>query len=157
MESFFMRSLIRRLIFSIIFFGPLARTLDRCFVHETLGLYGERLAARHLLKQGYYITARRFLDRYGEIDLVAVDQNTIVFVEVKARSRIKNSSPAESVGKEKQARIVRASKRYLKQNHLTDCPTRFDVIAIVCSAPGARAVTAHYLHAFEPQASFEIF
>ena len=152
-----MNLFLRRLIFRIIFFEPVTRVFDRCFIYTPLGFYGERLAARHLLKQGYYITSQRFLVRSGEIDLVAVDRNTIVFVEVKTRSRVKNSIPAESVGIAKQARIVRAAKHYLKQYHLTECQTRFDVIAVLCAAPGARTVITHYKHAFEPQASFEIF
>lgn len=152
-----MNSFLRRLIFRIIFCRPFTLTFDRCLVHESLGLYGERLAARYLLKQGYYLTAQRFLDRLGEIDLIAVDQDTIVFVEVKTRSRLKNGTPAESVDIKKQARIVRAAKRYLIQNHVTNCPTRFDIIAIICSKPGTNAEIKHYKHAFEPRASFEIF
>jgi putative endonuclease len=152
-----MNSLLRRLFFRIIYCRPLTRVIDRYFVDDSLGLYGERLAARHLLKQGYYITAQRFLDRFGEIDLIAVDKNTVVFVEVKTRGRISSYLPAEAVNEEKQDRILRASKHYLKLNNLTECRTRFDVIAIICSAPGAMAVITHYKRAFEPRPSFEIF
>lgn len=152
-----MNSFLRRLIFRIIFCRLFTLTFDRCLVHESLGFYGERLAARHLLKQGYYLTAQRFLDRLGEIDLIAVDQDTIVFVEVKTRGRLKNATPAEAVDMKKQARIVRTAKRYLIQNHVTECQTRFDIIAVICSRPGNIAEISHHKHAFEPHASYEIF
>jgi putative endonuclease len=152
-----MKSLLRQLIFKITYSRPWAKVLDRYFVDDDLGHYGERLAARHLLKQGYFITAKRFFDRRGEVDLIAVDKNTIVFVAVKTRGRKSNSTPGEAVNKNKQNRIIQASKHYLKLNNLTECQIRFDVITIICSGPGAIATITHYKHAFEPQASFEIF
>jgi putative endonuclease len=157
MESFFMNSLLRQLIFKIIYCRLWTRILDRYFVDDSLGFYGERLAARHLLKQGYYITAQQFRIRRGEIDLIAVDKNTIVFVEVKTRRRSLNSIPAEAVDEDKQNRLAQTSKHYLKLNNLTECQTRFDIIAIICSGPGAIASITHYKYAFEPRASFEIF
>jgi len=152
-----MNLLLRQLIFKIIYCQTWTKALDRFFVDDALGHYGERLAARHLLKQGYFITAKRFFDRRGEVDLIAVDKNTIVFVEVKTRGRKSNSMPAEAIDQNKQNRITQTSKHYLKLNNLTDCQTRFDIITIICSGPGATASITHFKHAFEPPNLFEIF
>lgn len=94
-----------------------------------LGSLFEQRAAQFLECRGYVVLARNFRTRGGEIDIVARDGDTVVFVEVRARSRLSFGSAAETVGPVKRARLVRAARAYAQFRGL-DCPMRFDVIAV---------------------------
>ena len=96
-----------------------------------LGRTGERLAARHLRRRGYRIVARNFRAAGCEIDLIAIDRGTIVFVEVKTRTDDSFGLPAEAVDGEKRERIYRAAAAFAAQRRATRRPTRFDVVAIL--------------------------
>ena len=97
---------------------------------QNAGKLGEELAADTLQSLGYAILARRHRTRYGEIDIIAQDQGTLVFVEVKARGSDRFGTAAESVTASKQRRILAMALDYLSWvNHL-DAPCRFDVVAI---------------------------
>ena len=100
----------------------------------TLGQIGENLACAELERRGYAILARRYRTRHGEIDIVARDGETIVFVEVKVKDTAEFGSAAEAVGARKQRRIVSMAVDYLARNRLTAKPCRFDVVAIDGSA-----------------------
>jgi len=113
-----------------------------------LGRAGEALAARHLEGRGYRILERGFRTRNGEIDLVAADGGTVVFVEVKARSGAACGRPAEAVDGRKQYRLLRAARIWLHRHGATDAPCRFDVIEVL-SAPGGEVVANHILDAFQ--------
>jgi putative endonuclease len=76
------------------------------------------------------ILERGYRSAFGEIDLVAQDGATIVFVEVKARSRGGFSPAEEAVGPRKQGRLVRTACHYLQARRLSGVPVRFDVVAI---------------------------
>jgi putative endonuclease len=91
---------------------------------------GEDLATVELWHQGCAILARRYRTRYGEIDIVAQDGPTIVFVEVKARRTDRFGSSAESVTPWKQRRIAAMALDYLSWSNRLDAPCRFDVVAI---------------------------
>ncbi|MBQ5769863.1 MAG: YraN family protein, partial [Clostridia bacterium] len=67
----------------------------------------------------------------GEIDLIAKDKDTIVFIEVKARESFVKGSPAEAVTKTKQRRIIQTALMYLKENHIHTARMRFDVVAVL--------------------------
>ncbi len=95
-----------------------------------LGRTGERLAERHLKRAGYRLLARNFRAAGAEIDLVAAEGDTIVFVEVKTRLDIKAGRPEEAVDSRKQARIRRAAEIYLSRHRAHNAPVRFDVVAI---------------------------
>jgi putative endonuclease len=95
-----------------------------------LGRRGERAAARHLRRAGYRLLARNFRAAGAEIDLIAADGATIVFVEVKTRVGIASGRPEEAVDARKQERIRRAAEVYLGRHRAGDRPVRFDVIAI---------------------------
>ena len=97
---------------------------------QALGKHGEDLAARELTRRGYAILARRYRTRYGEIDIVARDGDTIVFVEVKARSSNEFGTAAEAVTPWKQQQIASMATEYLVRTRLTNRPCRFDVVAI---------------------------
>ena len=96
----------------------------------TLGKHGEDLACRELERRGYVIIARRFRVRSGELDIVARDGATLVFVEVKTRASRAFGDAAEAVTPIKQLRMRRLAEEYLMRHQLHDCPCRFDVVAI---------------------------
>lgn len=114
-----------------------------------VGARGELLAERWLLQRGYQILARNHQTRYAEIDLIAVDGRTVVFVEVKTRKDLRAGSPVEAVDEEKQLRLSRAAVAYLRKHHLKNVAVRFDVIAVDFSAGNKRPNLKHYRSAFE--------
>lgn len=97
---------------------------------QTLGKSGEERAVRELERRGYAILARRYRTRHGEIDIVADDGGTIVFVEVKARETSDCGTAADAVTIYKQRRLTAMAVDYLARNHIADRPCRFDVVAI---------------------------
>ncbi len=97
---------------------------------KTKGKAGESYAALYLKKKHYKIVEQNFRCRYGEIDIIARDNGTLVFVEVKARKNTDFQRPAESVSAKKQKRIITAAKYYLMQNLISDAVCRFDVIEV---------------------------
>ena len=94
------------------------------------GKTGEDLAVQELERRGYAIVARRYRQRGGELDIIARDGPTLVFVEVKARQDHAFGDAAESVGFYKRRRISRLAQEYVLSQRLTDCPCRFDVVSI---------------------------
>lgn len=102
---------------------------------QSLGSKGETLARRFLEKSGYRIIERNFRTRLGEIDLIAYDGMTLVFVEVKTRSDHSFGAPQEAVTRQKQQRIIRVAQYYLSSHKEDDRPVRFDVVAVTDSRP----------------------
>ena len=102
----------------------------------TLGRRGEDLAAQHLKKKGYIILERNYKLRSGEIDIVAKENNTISFIEVRTRSSLEFGSPFDSVTTSKQRQIIRTALHYIKVNDLFDYEVRFDVVSVLKN-PGA--------------------
>jgi len=100
-----------------------------------LGRRGEEAAARHLASRGLRILERGFRCRAGEIDIVARDGETLVFVEVKSRSSLACGRPAEAVDLRKRRRLLSAASWYLLSHGGPDRPCRFDVVEVV-EAPG---------------------
>lgn len=91
----------------------------------------ESLAAQYLQKKGYEILCRNYYGRRGELDIVARDGDTIVFCEVKYRSKEACGSPLEAVTPLKRRRICRTAAEYLAAEGYSDAwPCRFDVIGI---------------------------
>ena len=111
------------------------------------GKTGEDLAVRELERRGYAILARRWRVRGGEIDIVARDGDTLVFVEVKARADRDFGDGAESVTRLKRRRIVRLAHEYVATVRWVDRPCRFDVITIHLES-GEPVVTV-YPNAFD--------
>jgi putative endonuclease len=97
---------------------------------QILGKHGEDLACRELERRGYAIIARRYRRRGGELDIIARDGETMVFVEVKARDGHAFGAAAEAVTRLKRRRITELALDYVMRNHLSDCPCRFDVVSI---------------------------
>lgn len=116
---------------------------------KTLGMKGEDSAARYLRKRGFSIVARRERDKTGEIDLIAVEDRTVVFVEVKTRSSHHAGHPSESVHEDKQRRMTRLALAYLHRHDLLECAVRFDVVAVTWPESKRHPVIQHYRNAFE--------
>jgi putative endonuclease len=97
---------------------------------KTLGKEGEDRAARFLAKKGYKILERNYSTRSGEIDLVALHNGEVVFVEVKTRTSDAYGAPELAVNPRKQLRMIKAALGYIKYKKLHQVPCRFDVVAI---------------------------
>ncbi len=107
-----------------------------------LGKRGEELAAAYLERVGYRIVERNCRLSVGELDIVAVERGTLVFVEVKTRRGVGFGSPLEAVTPRKQRQISRAAQEYLGRGHFPGKPSRFDVIAILLTPGDDSARTA---------------
>jgi putative endonuclease len=94
------------------------------------GEAGERLACRHLESRGFVVLARNFRCRSGEVDVVAKDGETTVFVEVKERTGVSHGEARDAVTFGKRRRIVRAARIYAAARGLSESPLRFDVVSI---------------------------
>src|SRR5689334_24903034 len=99
-------------------FARFRERLARLWIHKPLGRRGEDTAARYLKRLGYTIVARAHRDNIGEIDLIAVDGRTIVFVEVKTRTTHDAGHPADAVDDLKQRRLTRLALSYMKRHDL---------------------------------------
>lgn len=96
-----------------------------------LGPRGEAIAARHLKRCGYRILARNFRAAGGEIDLITMERDTLVFVEVKTRINASTGLPQEAVDERKQRRIRRTAAVYAARNRAWAREMRFDVVSIM--------------------------
>ncbi|HDZ10430.1 YraN family protein [Pseudohongiella sp.] len=95
------------------------------------GLAHEVLAAQYLTRQGLHLIESNFNCRVGEIDLIMKDEDTLVFVEVRYRTRADFMDPVTSVDYRKQKKLLRSATTYLKYRGLTDrVPCRIDVLGI---------------------------
>ena len=95
-----------------------------------LGQSGERIAVNFLKINGYDIISTNFRNKLGQIDVIAKDNETICFVEVKTRRSQRFGQPTEAVELSKQRKISQVALMFLKQNKLLNSPARFDVISI---------------------------
>jgi len=112
-----------------------------------LGKSGEDLAAKVLQKKGLKIITRNFRNKFGEIDIIAKDNETLVFVEVKTRASARFGLPEEAVTEAKQQQVIRVASSYLSQHKLLNVPVRFDVVAITIK--GGKPEINHLVSAFE--------
>ena len=124
---------------------------------KPLGYLGERAAEKYLKLKGYKIVARGLRLRGEEIDLVAVDGRTVVFVEVKTRRGPRFGHPTEAVDVRKQRKITRGALVYLKRHGLLEYPSRFDVIAVTWPDPAKQPTIEHFVNAFEAAGSEGLF
>jgi len=105
------------------------------------GRQGEDRAAEALQKKGYTILERNFSNKFGEIDIIAQDKDTLVFVEVKTKIGIDFGLPEEMVGKGKLQRIRNMATMYMKGK---SAKCRVDVVAIVLSEQNEVIRLTHY-------------
>lgn len=102
---------------------------------QQLKVHGEDAAAELLKAKGLKVIARNWRTRFGELDLVALDGTTLVFVEVKARQLADFVEPAQAVDRTKQRKIRRLAEAYLAFEHPQHEACRFDVVSVVAGAP----------------------
>ena len=114
---------------------------------QTRGRIGEQAAADLLRERGYRLLDRNVRYTWGELDLVVEDGQTIVFVEVRARTSNSLGSPMESVTRAKQQRLVLAAQEYLQRNGLEQRPWRIDIIGIHLAAKNRVASMEHLQNA----------
>lgn len=113
------------------------------------GRRGEREAERFLVDRGYRILERNWRSAHGEIDLIAGDGETIVFVEVKLRRGTAFGAPEEAVTPAKQRHLVDSAQDYLEQKGMEGADWRIDVVAIELRPGGAIARLDHFPDAVE--------
>ncbi len=110
----------------------------------------EDKAQKHLAQQGLKPVDKNYLCRSGEIDLIMIDNNTLVFVEVRYRKNSKFGSAAESVNWQKQQKLIKTAQHFIQsQKKWQNLPCRFDVVA--CQNDNTEALDFDWIkNAFEP-------
>lgn len=114
-----------------------------------IGAWGEEIASQYLEAKGYKILARNWRTQEGELDLVAQDGETVVFIEVKTRTTKDFGWPEESVTATKRRRLQRSAMAYLTDQGLMDLLWRIDVIAIDRDQSGCVERLEHYIDAVD--------
>ena len=102
---------------------------------RAIGTVGENAAVDYLKKNGYTVIQRNFNCRYGEIDIIALDNGYYVFIEVKSRNTLNFGTPREAVVSYKQRRIIDTAKYWLFKCRKTGVPVRFDVVEVIDGVP----------------------
>jgi putative endonuclease len=103
---------------------------------KEFGKKGEELAARYLSRRGYRILEKNYRSRAGELDIVAMDGKTLVFVEVKSRRSNAFGSPGDAVNARKRRQMERVALAYMTENKKDGLHCRFDVVGITAAATG---------------------
>jgi putative endonuclease len=110
-------------------------------LNRSTGRAGEAIAVRMLQDKGYRILKRNFSNRFGEIDIIAQDRDTLVFVEVKAKTGIEYGSPEDMISPGKLHRIRNMAMLYMNGQSV---PCRIDVVAIVLGENNDVVRLTHY-------------
>lgn len=126
----------------------LARNLNPHY-NKVFGARGERLAVRHLKRLGYRILKTNYFCPMGEIDIIAADGDTLVFVEVKTRRSDEAADPENAVNFHKRRQVTRAAKHFVSSLPNGNLPCRFDVVSVILPERG-EAVIEHFVDAFAP-------
>ena len=103
---------------------------------KELGKQGEEIAIRFLKKKGYRILLRNYVCKMGEMDIIAREKDTLVFVEVKTRTSTEFGPPQLAVNSRKQRQLSKVALNYLNEKRLKDVKARFDVVAILLRQKG---------------------
>jgi putative endonuclease len=131
--------------------------LAQRFPKKSLGRRGEDAAAKFLKSRRYRILARGLDSRLGELDIIAVDGRTVVFVEVKTRTSTDAGHPADAIDANKQRRMTQAGLAYLKSHGLLHHASRFDVVAITWPDNARQPIIEHFKNAFAPVGAGQFF
>jgi len=94
------------------------------------GKKGELIAKSHIISKGYSILATNHRNKIGEIDIIALDKTTLVFIEVKTRTGTSYGYAYEAVNRKKQQKILSCSQLYLLENNLKEIQLRYDIIEV---------------------------
>jgi putative endonuclease len=121
------------------------------------GNRSERAAGRFLRRLGYRILARNVILPVGELDLVALDGRTLIFVEVRSTEGGSVERPTLSVDAAKQRKLTDVALAFLQKHRLLDHPARFDVVAVSWPANQREPHMVHYPNAFEAVGRFQMY
>lgn len=117
--------------------------------NKDIGALGEDIAETHLINLEYKILDKNFRCKSGEIDLIAVNNGYICFIEVKTRYGTKFGLPAESVTYSKQKKICKTAQVYICWKNIIDSNFRFDVIEIILNSSNNEVLVNHIEDAFQ--------
>lgn len=121
------------------------------------GARAERAAAKFLKRRGYRILQRNVVLRPGELDLVALDGDTIVFVEVRSTESAGTERPGASVDHGKQQKLSALSLAWLQRYRALDRTSRFDIVAVSWPASSREPTIEHIIDAFPPTGKYQMF
>jgi len=107
---------------------------------DALGRYGEDVAARHLITDGFVVLERNWRCELGELDIVARDGRVLVVCEVKTRRSTSHGSPFEAVTQRKLHRIERLGLRWMKERGVRPASMRVDVVSVLRPATGPTVI-----------------
>lgn len=110
-----------------------------------MGRRGELIARQHLEDKGYEIIATNYRSKLGEMDIVARDGAATVFVEVRTKTSTRFGRPEESITPDKASRLLRLARHYLQTHHLSDHPSRIDLIAVSLNSTDYRLTGLRHL------------
>jgi putative endonuclease len=137
--------------------GPSRGSPRQPWWRRWFGSRSERAAARHLRRQGLRVVARNYSCPLGELDLVAVDGNCVVFVEVRSTERGGVERPAYSVDEAKRTRLTNLALHFLQQHRLLGRSARFDVLLLSWPEGQREPRIEHIRNAFEAVGRFQFF
>jgi len=103
---------------------------------KELGRKGEEIALRFLKKKGYRVIETNYVCKMGEMDIIAKEKDTLVFIEVKARTSTEFGPPQLAVNSSKQRQLSKVAWNFLKEKRIEDMKARFDVVAILLGPKG---------------------
>ncbi|MBQ6820501.1 MAG: YraN family protein [Clostridium sp.] len=118
--------------------------------NKDIGNFGEYLALSYLKNIGYKLLSKNFRTKYGEIDLIFIDNDVIVFIEVKSRYNYHFGLPREAITYSKEKQIINVSSYYLYKNELLNYNCRFDVIEVYFNTTNNTYKINHIIDAFRP-------
>jgi putative endonuclease len=104
---------------------------------RVLGKRGEALAAEYLKSKGYRILEINWRSGHREVDIIAQDNDQIVFIEVKTRTGIYSGNPVEAVDYQKQRLLIDAAEDYINLNNI-DMEARFDIVTVIINGNSHR-------------------
>ena len=127
--------------------GKEKEPLKRGVRNQMIGRRGESAAVRYLEHIGFEIVDRNWTCPAGEVDIVALDMDYLVFIEVKTRTSLEKGFPSEAVNAEKRSRYEKIAAWYCRDSPYVNVPVRFDIVALLVVSE-ERALIKHYVNAF---------
>ena len=121
------------------------------------GSRAERAAVRFLRRLGWHVVRRNYSCPHGEIDVVAVEDRTVVFVEVRSTESDDEGRPAASVNEEKQTRLTKLALHFLQEHRQLNQAARFDVLTVTRPAGRREPRIVHYRQAFDAVGRFQMY
>lgn len=110
--------------------------------HLVIGELSELKAQKYLKSQGLKLVSRNFLCKMGEIDLIAMDRDILVFIEVRFRKNVLYGSGADTITHAKRRKIIRTADYFLQRHRqFANCACRFDIISISLDWKGETEIT----------------